>query len=75
VIIVEPGDTVDTIPLVPIMATVVVEDDHVPPLTLLVKVPVLPLHNVVMPVIVPAVGAFTVTVFVAVAAPQAFVTA
>jgi hypothetical protein len=53
-------------------ATAVLPEVQVPPVTVLVRVMVLPVHTVVGPLMVPAVAVvFTVTVAVAVSLPQA----
>ena len=53
-------------------ATAVLPEVQVPPVTVLVRVMVLPVHTVIGPLMVPAVAVvFTVTVAVAVSLPQA----
>lgn len=75
VILAVPLDTPVTTPVLLTMAMPVVELLHVPPPTLFVNVVVLPGHTVLAPVIVPGLTVeLTVTVFVAVAVPQLFVT-
>ena len=45
-----------TIPVLPIVAAAVFDDDHVPPVTASVSVIVLPTHTLVNPLTVPALG-------------------
>jgi hypothetical protein len=57
------------------VATAVLDDDHVPPVAVLVSVKEAPGQSGVAPLIVPASGkAFTVAFLVAVAVPQLLVT-
>ena len=63
-----------TIPELPIVATDVLEDDHVPPVVVLLNVIVLAAQTVDGPEIVPALGrGLIVRIFVTVAVPQLFV--
>ena len=61
-------------PLLLIVATETVDELHVPPLTVLLRVDVAPTQIVVTPVIVPAERVLTVKPNVAVAVPQPVVT-
>lgn len=74
--LVKPVATPVTIPdVASTVATVVLDDVQVPPVTKLLSVRVLPAHTVMVPFIVPAVVvAFTVTILVAVSVPQLLVT-
>lgn len=64
-----------TTPVEDIVATSVFEEVHVPPVTDADKLLILPAHTVLLPDIRPADGSgLTVTVFIAVAVLQAFVT-
>lgn len=57
----------------PMVAIAVLELLHVPPLLVVLKVEVAPLHNVRLPVILPGSG-LAVSILVAVAVPQEVVT-
>jgi hypothetical protein len=63
-----------TIPVEPIVAVPVIDDDHVPPDVALVRVILAPTHTLVAPDIVPAVGSgFTVITLLEEAEPHAVV--
>lgn len=70
-----PAPVPVTIPEVDIVATEVLDDNHTPPVTPEDNVVVAVAHNENVPEMTGAAGVgFTVNVFVAVAAPQAFIT-
>jgi hypothetical protein len=69
-----PGDSEVTTPAAFIVATAMVDDDQLPPLTVLDKVVVLPTQIEVVPVMVPAVAVLIVIAATAAAVPQPVVT-
>ena len=74
--VVVPEETPVTTPVLPTAATVVLDDDHTPPVVASVRVIVLPAQTVDVPETVPAIGSgLTVIEYVVNALPQLFVTA
>ena len=60
-----PAAIAVTIPVLPIVAIAVLDEDHVPPVVVLLNVVVFPVHTVAVPAIAPTLVAFTDTVAVA----------